>query len=611
MLGIRQKLSLGFGGLLLIIVIIGIESITQFTGLGSSIDVILRENYRSVLACQQMKESLEQMDSGALFTLLGDTEQGKVLVAKNAPAFAKALRVELNNITLPGEQDKAERIRNLFRRYTAALKEVQNPTLPFVQRHAAYFIRLFPLFQQIRGNADAILRMNQENMIAADVRARTTAAAAEQHMYVLVLCGAIVAVLFILFTGRWILRPINRLIRSTDEIRQGNLELIVQSDSRDEIGRLSEAFNEMAASLRQFRRDDWTRLARIQRSTQQVFKSLADAVAVVDLEGRVEVATEAAAEFFGLKPQIRVRSLACDWMGNLFDQALESGRAAGDQENHRAIQRFIKGEEHFFHPLAVPILDEGKHPAGVILILKDITQQLHQEELKRGVLATVSHQLKTPLTSLRMAVYLLLEEKAGPLTPQQTELLVAARDESDRLNSLVVNLLTISRIESGKMQIDLRPESPHLLAIEAIDPFRSATKDRGVALKMEIPADLPQVLADRNQIAQVFSNLLSNALKYTSPGDEISISAVATADQVCFAVADTGRGIPQQYLEQVFEQFFQAPGQEAGAGEGLGLAIAKQIVEAHGGTIEVQSKEGAGSVFNVCLKQAVPGNSKS
>ena len=409
------------------------------------------------------------------------------LIADNEPVFEKALHVELNNITLPGEQEKALHLSDLFTQYKDTLRGLLDTPLSVEKRREEYFAKLLPLFQQIKATADEILNMNQQNMIDANDRARSTAAAAKHRMVILLLCGAIVAVLFVLSTGRWILRPISRLIRSTEEIRRGNLDFVVQSDSQDEIGRLSEAFNEMASSLREFRRSDRNRIARIQRSTQQVFKSLPDAVAVVDLEGRVEVATDTAVEVFGLRPDVRIRSLAFEWMGGLFDEALRSGRVIETQGNQTIIQRFITGEEHFFRPEAVPILDGEKQPTGVILILKDVTQQLHQDELKRGVISTVSHQLKTPLTSLRMAVYLLLEEKVGPLTPKQTELLVAARDDSDRLHSILSNLLDISRIESGRMRMDFRPESPRTIVVQQVESFRSTAKDRGIALKMEVP----------------------------------------------------------------------------------------------------------------------------
>jgi hypothetical protein len=207
MIGLRQKLSLGFGGLLLIILIIGIQSIIQLTKLGESIDVILRENYRSVIACQQMKEALERMDSGILFELLGYTEKGNEFIRKNELAFEMALEVELHNITLPGEGEKANHLKSLFGQYKAVLKRIEDSKTPVAVRRKAYFSDLFPLFLQIKDTAGEILRMNQQNMSDANDLARNSAAAARRQMYILLVAGTIVALGFIFFAGRWILRP--------------------------------------------------------------------------------------------------------------------------------------------------------------------------------------------------------------------------------------------------------------------------------------------------------------------------------------------------------------------------------------------------------------------
>ena len=207
MLGLRQKLSLGFGGLLLIILIIGIQSIVYLTRLGESIDVILRENYRSVIACQQMKEALERMDSGILFELLGYTQKGDELIRKNELVFEMALQVELNNITLPGEGEKANHLRSLFDQYRTVLRKIEDAKVPITVRRNAYFTDLFPLFLQIKDTAGEILRMNQQNMSDANDLARNRAAAARKQMYILLFAGTIVALGFIIFAGRWILRP--------------------------------------------------------------------------------------------------------------------------------------------------------------------------------------------------------------------------------------------------------------------------------------------------------------------------------------------------------------------------------------------------------------------
>lgn len=207
MLGLRQRFYLGFGGLLVIILIIGIQSILHLTKLGESIDVILRENYRSVLACQQMKEALERMDSGILFELLGYTQKGDELIRKNELVFEMALQVELNNITIPGEGEKANHLKNLFHQYKTVLKRVEDSKAPINIRRNAYFTDLFPLFLQIKDTASEILRMNQQNMSDANDMARNRAAAARKQMYILLVAGIMVILVFILFAGRWILHP--------------------------------------------------------------------------------------------------------------------------------------------------------------------------------------------------------------------------------------------------------------------------------------------------------------------------------------------------------------------------------------------------------------------
>jgi two-component system, NtrC family, sensor histidine kinase KinB len=603
-LKLRQKLSLGFGGLLAIILVVSFLSILQITRLGESVDVILRENYRSVIACQEMKEALERMDSAVLFSLLGYSEKANELILKNEPVFEDALRIELNNITIPGEGEKAAHLQEVFKRYRSTLRGVVDVGVDPATRKTAYFSELLPLFEEIKGTADQILRMNQQNMRDANDRARRIAKSARERMYVLLFVGTLVAIGFIFFTERWILRPIKRLIVSAEEIKHGNLDLVIQSSSRDEIGQLSEAFNEMAAGLREFRRSDRAKLARIERATQQAFKSLPDAVALIDLEGKVEVATETARDVFGLKPTLQIKSQPFAWMADLYDKALSYGRPIEAEEERRILQHFVNGEERYFHPQAVPILDNEMQPTGVILLLQDVTQYRQQDEMKKDLISTASHQLKTPLTSIRMAIHLLLEERVGALTEKQVELLLAAREDSDRLHNIVNNLLDIGRIESGRAEMQFQKVSPHVMTLDAIEPFRRPSEDQGVTMNVELPADLPEVWVDPHRVNHVFANLLSNALKYTSPGGKVTVSAWADDEAVHFSVADTGKGIPEKYLPRIFEQFFRVPEQGKETGAGLGLAIVKQIVEAHGGTVGVESQAGKETTFTFTLLRA-------
>ncbi|MCU0577624.1 MAG: HAMP domain-containing protein, partial [Desulfobacterota bacterium] len=445
MLSLRHKLSIGFGGLLLIMALIGIRGIMQMSTLGRAIHDIMRENYKSVVACQDMKDSMERIDDGVLFILLGFGPEGKAAIEENIPAFEKALAVELNNITMPGEGALADQIRRLYNRYRTLVNDAKNESLAPAEKNRIYFTDLMPLFMQIKNTADRILSMNQENMHQASQQARLKAAQARQEMYAFLVLGAFLALGYVFLIGKWILRPIKRLTDSVDEIRQGNLDLVVKAGAKDEIGHLSEAFNEMTAGLREARRSDEARLIRLQHSAQQTFNSLPNVVAIANLDGMVEMATETARDIFGLRRGIQIRDLPYPWLHDIFERSRTGTAGRGEKGATPIIQHFHNAEEHYFRPLAVPILDNFKQLTGVILIINDITDHLAQDEMKKGSISTVSHQLKTPLTSVRMALHILLEEKVGPLTPRQIDLLAAAREESDRLNRIIENLLDISR----------------------------------------------------------------------------------------------------------------------------------------------------------------------
>jgi hypothetical protein len=215
-LGLRTKLVLGFVGLLAILIAVGVESITLLDRLGGSIDVILRENYVSVIAAGRMKEALERTDSGALFALAGEEGQGRTLAEQHRPRFEEALKTELGNITLPGEKERAERLRHLYGAYVPVLDRILDPAVALEERRALYFQKLYPTFQQIKGTADEILQMNQGSMMAAKDRARATARRATLRMALMLLAGTAFAGFCVFFLYNTILWPLERLIQATD-----------------------------------------------------------------------------------------------------------------------------------------------------------------------------------------------------------------------------------------------------------------------------------------------------------------------------------------------------------------------------------------------------------
>ena len=395
------------------------------------------------------------------------------------------------------------------------------------------------------------------------------------------------------------------MIESANEVRRGNLELVLNADSRDEIGQLSEAFNAMAEGLRHIRRSDRRDLMRTRQAVSEVFKALPAAIAVLDLEDRVEVATEPAETFFGLKPAVRLKDLGYEWLTAMVRRAQDEGRVVENTAGDACIQIFRDNREYFFSPVVVPIVVESgrREISGTAVILKDVTSLREQQELKRSAVTTVSHQLRNPLTSIRMSVHLLLEEALGPLNTRQTELLLAAREESERLTAIVEELLDLNRMESGKALLDIEPVAPHAMVRDAVEPFLSEARDKGITLTLNVPDDLPNVLGDSKRLQHVLANLLSNALRFTNPGGTVSVGAEAEPGMVRFTVTDSGKGIEAKHLGRLFEPFYRVPGQDRPTGVGLGLAIVKEIVKAHGGSVGVTSEPGKGSTFWLTLPQ--------
>ncbi len=605
MLGLRGKLVLGFGGLLALLTVVGLQGAYWLSRLGGSVEVILRDNYDSVVACQQMKEALERLDSGALFALAGDPQRGRQLAAANAPRFTRALDAELRNITLPGEGPAAFRIRDLYALYPPVLAEVLDSGRPLDVRRAVYFGRLLPLFEQIKQTADQVQQMNQDSMVSASVRSRRLAALASRRTMPLLLLGAVLAVGFVLFLSRAILLPLSRLTQSVRDVEKGNLDLVVPVMSQDELGELAAAFNAMAGRLRELRRSNRARLLRAQQTSQLAIDSLPDAVAVFSPDFRVELANRTAVSTLGLRPGEPLPPRHADWLPHLLQETARSGTLP-DRGYEAARQIFHEGQERFYLPHAVALRGADGQLVGVTLILSDITNLRRIDELKTGMLSTVSHELRTPLTSLQMALHVLLEEQLGTLTAPQTELLVAARDDAERLRTILVNLLEIARYESGRQLLSCEPIRARDLIETSLAPLRSAFADQGIELAVTIAPAAPQVMADPARAPLVLGNLLQNALQHTPAGGTVTVGAAPAGDQVRFSVADSGPGIPEEYLGRIFERFAQVPGSPGGAG--LGLAIAREIVQAHGGTIGVENHHnghGSGATFNFTLP-AVP-----
>ena len=601
MRNLRAKLLFGFGSLLVLLVIVSALSIWVIGWYSRAIDKVLHENYDSVVYGQKMLEALDRLTVDAQELTFAGRVPIKVDLDTATKQFQDNLELEHGNITLEGEGDAEKALRAEWIKFQSQFKDVLDPGINETERRARYR-ELLRERDQVRTWAQRIVDMNLVNMTSINGHNKEWANWSKMAVSVALVAGLLLGSLLIMLVGRWILQPLRILTESVREIEAGNLNLVVPVRSKDEVGQLAEAFNSMAAKLRAFRETDQAKLQRTQQTTQQAIDSLPDAVAVINLDGIIEMANGAATRLFGVKPETAVHDFNQAWLQELFRVVRDHERPYEPQGYQNALQVFDNGTEKFFLPQGVPIKDSAGRVVGVTLVLIDVTRLRQIDEVKSSLVSTVSHELRTPLTSIRLANHLLLSDRIGTLSPKQTEVMLELRDNADRLQKIIENLLDMSRIEAGSSALELTSLRPHELVATAVDQVRSVAQDKGVELKLDVPVDLPRVQADRARLNHVFLNLLTNSIRYTSAGGQISVAAAPQDSMVEFSVKDTGQGIPKEYQPRVFERFFRAPGQSSG-GVGLGLAIAKEIVQAHGGAIRVESVEGQGTAFFFTLPQ--------
>ena len=589
----KRRILLWFCPILILFLGVGLYAVWLFNRLGPSIDVILKENYQSVLAGQQMKESAERMDSGLSFALAGEERRGRDLFYENDPIFQENLRKELRNITVPGEGDLANKIKESETRYQT-LAQTFWDTSEAEDRRKMYFSQILPLFTEIKNNAQEVIRINQENMVQADHHARALSADSTRAMVILLVFGIALALSLGYGLQRTILRPIQTLTAVSKELGEGRLDQVVPVESNDELGQLADAFNKLAARLRVYRQTTTDQLSQARHMTEITFSAFPDSILALSMDGKINFANPAAGKLLqkingdsGLPVAIQ------EEVGKILKGAPDSVPTSFE----KAIAVRIDDHEAFLLPRIIGMRDESGNMFGAALVLQDVTRFRLMDEVKTNLVSTVSHELKTPLTSIRMGLHLLLEERIGSLNPKQLELLVAAREDSERLLRMINDLLDLARLESGQTRQRLEVVSPGALIEEALSDLRSLAEAHDSRLVADVAPDLPEVAVDSRQIGHVFSNFVSNAARFSKAGEEIVLSVKPVGKAVRFSVLDHGPGIAKEFQPRVFERFFRIPGTEESNGVGLGLAIAKEIVVSHGGSIGLRSTVGQGSEF--------------
>jgi signal transduction histidine kinase len=613
---LRGKLVLAQAPLALALVVVGVVSAVTTTRLGERSRLILADNYRSVLAAQRMKEGLERIDSHALVMLSGHaTPEAPDRFSPHRDRFEKELAVQEGNITEAGENAVTVRLRSAWTDYSSALLRFQG--LPArADREALYFATLEPAFQRVKVAADEILAINQDAMVRKSDRAVERARVFEQVVVGAVLVSLLLGLLASVWLTTRLLRPIGVVAAAVRRFGEGDLRVRAAVTGEDEIAAVAAEFNRMAEGLERYRASSLGELLQAQQAAQASIDGLPDPVLLLDATGELRGANTAATRLLGIDPD---RSGA-----DAFAAADPGVRAAIDRLRahvlggkgpyvprgfEEALRVTTPEGERVFVPRATPIYSENGAVNGAALALQDATRLYRFDELKNDLVATVAHEFRTPLTSIQMALHLCTEQVVGPLTPKQADLLFAAREDCERLRVIVDDLLNLSRIESGHIDLHRRRCASADLVTQAIEVHGAAAEQAKVSLRAEILPGLPEVFVDPERAQLVFSNLISNAIRYSAPGSEVVVRArveagprdatdhrATCAESVRFEIVDAGPGIPAEHQAGLFEKFFRVPGSPRG-GSGLGLFISRGLVHAHGGEIGVISQRGHGATF--------------
>ncbi|HTF17382.1 MAG TPA: ATP-binding protein [Chryseolinea sp.] len=574
-MSIKAKVRIGVLFLFTVILTIGILGLYYLKSLSNDSKNILKDNYESL---EYTKRIVEQCD-----LMRSDPAAAISIIESN-------LQLQEENVTEGGERVLTQELRTAFEKIKNT--NVGDSSLVVIRR-------ICLTIQEV--NMKAIVNKNEK-----------TIESSEKASTYLIIVGSIcilVAFTFIVNFPGYIANPIIQLTSGIKAIANKNYEERLQFDRKDEFEELAEAFNQMAEKLDEYEHSNLAKILFEKKRIETIINRMSDPVIGLDETSRIIFANDQATEILNMKRLDIIDRYAPDVALNndLFRSLVRESENGKDTSS--LVKAVVNGKENYFTKEAIlvsfiPTGERKKVDIGKVILMKNVTAYKELDLAKTNFIATISHELKTPIASLQMCVKLLLDSRVGILNEEQRNITSTLNDEVVRLSKITNELLDLSQVETGNIKLNIERTKAGEIVNLAVEAVRFQAERKHIDMDIRLDKQLPEIQADMDKTTWVLVNFLTNAIRYSPENEKIMVSCSASDGTVQFSVADHGPGIEEKYIKRIFEKFFQIPGTPSGTG--LGLAISKEFIEAQGGEIHVESSVGKGSTFSFQLKSATP-----
>ncbi len=570
---IKTKLNLGVGLLFLLIIILTLVSAFYIFSIKKDTENILKANYNTLEYSRNMLLALDEIS----------TNRENAIIT-----FKENLVKQTQNVTEAGEKKGTD---SLKKNFTLLEKNNSDENLKM----------------QIRQDIFEIMKLNMNAIKQKSDIAKHTAETANLWIAIVGTLCFLIAFNLLINLPHNIANPIKELTLSIKEIANKNYSERVHFTNHNEYGDLAKSFNTMAQKLQEYNNSNLYKLFFEKKRLETLINNMHDPIIGLDNEAIILFANDEALRIIGLKLEDVIGKSASELaLSNDLMRSLILKELASDSQKKKPLKIFANGKESYFDKETInititPTGEEKEINIGDVIILRNITLFKELDFAKTNFIATVSHELKTPIASIKLSLQLLENTKTGDMNDDQKQLVESIKDDSQRLLKITGELLNLSQLETGNIQLNIEKSNPYEIVNYAMEAVKVQADQKQIKLVINADENLEDVKADSEKTGWVLINYLSNAITYSSEKSTIVIQLKKDNNQIVFQVIDTGKGIDTRYKDKVFDKYFQVPGSQK-SGTGLGLAISKEFIEAQNGNVGVESNLGLGSTFWFALK---------